>query len=114
MIRPPFRIDPDAGASAPRRTGRSEDADVQALQGEVERLLLITEALWRIAKERLGCDENELIRQITMIDLEDGQLDSRKPSAPPKPCPKCGRVLSKRRPRCLFCGEPIAADPFER
>ena len=114
MIRPPFRIDSSAGDAVPRRTGRTEDADVQALQSEVERLLLITEALWRIAKERLGCDENELIRQITLIDLEDGKLDSRKPTTAPKPCPKCGRVLSKHRPRCLFCGEPIAADPFER
>ena len=93
---------------------RSDDAQIQALQNEVERLLLITEGLWRIVRERTGAEENELVKQIAMIDLEDGKLDARKPSTPPKPCPKCNRVLSKHRPRCLFCGEPIATDPFER
>ncbi len=100
--------------AAPRRVSRSDAADISELQSEIERLLLITEALWRITKEKLGCDDNELIKQITLIDLQDGKLDARKPPTPPQPCPKCGRVLGKHRPRCLFCGEPIAADPFAR
>lgn len=94
--------------------GRLRDGEIAELQGEVERLLLITEALWRILKEKHGLDDNELVKQITMIDIEDGKLDGRKPAKPPQPCPKCGRTLGKNRPRCLFCGEPIAADPFER
>jgi ribosomal protein S27AE len=115
MPRPPFHLDsPGSGEPIARRSTRSDDADIAALHAEIERLLLITEGLWRIVKEKLQCDENELIKQITVIDLEDGKLDARKPAAPPQPCPKCGRVLAKHRPRCLFCGEPIAADPFAR
>jgi hypothetical protein len=103
-----------SGPLAPRRRTRSDDAELQALEAQVERLLLTTEALWRIVKDKLGCDDKELVHQITLIDLEDGKLDARKPPSPTKPCPKCSRMLSKGRPRCLFCGEPIAIDPFER
>lgn len=112
MFTPPFRS--RESNELPTRRALSSEAEVVELQGEVERLLLITEALWRILKEKHGLDENELVKQITMIDLEDGKLDGRKPATPPKPCPKCQRVLAKNRPRCLFCGEPIAADPFQR
>ncbi len=109
MFNPPFSN--RETASSPRKVN---DAEITELQGEVERLLLITEALWRILKEKHGLADVELVRQITMIDMEDGRLDGRKPTAPPTPCPKCQRMLGKHRPRCLFCGEPIAADPFQR
>lgn len=87
---------------------------IEELRAEVERLLFITEALWRILKEKLALDDVEIIRQITMIDMEDGKLDQRKAKAPPKPCPKCGRVLVKHRVKCMYCGELIAVNPFER
>ena len=112
IFTPPFRA--CEGDGVPTHRPRSNDGEVAELQGEVERLLLITEALWRILKEKHGLEENELVKQITLIDLEDGKLDGRKPTAAPKPCPKCNRMLARNRPRCLFCGEPIAADPFQR
>jgi hypothetical protein len=112
MFNPPFRV--NEGDAGPTRKPRSGGGEVAELEGEIERLMLITEALWRILKEKHGLDDNELVRQITMIDLEDGRLDGRKPATPPQPCPKCQRMLAKNRPRCLFCGEPIAADPFQR
>ena len=112
MFTPPFHM--REGEAVPTHRPRSTDGEVAELQNEVERLLLITEALWRILKEKHGLDENELVKQITLIDLEDGKLDGRKAATPPQPCPKCQRMLAKHRPRCLFCGEPIAADPFQR
>src|SRR4051794_15245020 len=80
-----FSYEPTGGPLAPRRKTRSDDAELQALELQVERLLLTTEALWKIVKEKLGCDDRDLVRQITMIDLEDGKLDARKPPSPPKP-----------------------------
>ena len=112
MFTPPFRV--REGDPIPTAKSRSNEGEIAELQGEIERLMLISEALWRILKEKHGLDENELVKQITLIDLEDGKLDGRKPATPPQPCPKCGRTLAKNRPRCLFCGEPIAADPFQR
>ena len=88
--------------------------EVAEIKAEIERLYFITEALWRIVKEKHGLDENEIVRQITMIYLEDGKLDQRKAKTPPKPCPKCGRVLGKQRAKCMYCGELIAVNPFER
>jgi hypothetical protein len=115
LFEPPFRLNsqeplPPITPKVPR----SNDGDIAALQAENERQLLIIEALWRIVRDKLGVDEQELVRQITILDMEDGRLDGRKASTPPKPCPACNRTLGKNRPRCLFCGEPIAADPFER
>lgn len=108
---PPLRSSqPD---SLPARV-RSGESEISELQFEVERLRIISEALWRIVQEKLGLDEKELIRMMTAIDMEDGKLDGRVAPTPPVPCPKCNRMLAKNRPRCLFCGEPIAADPFQR
>ena len=95
--------------------GKAEPgSDIVQLRADVERLYFVTEALWRILKEKHALDDDEIIRQVTMIDMEDGKLDGRKSKQPPQPCPKCGRVLSKQRASCLFCGELIAVNPFER
>ncbi len=89
-------------------------SEVSELRADVERLYFITEALWRILKEKHGLEDNEIIRQIATIDMEDGKLDGRKAKTPPQPCPKCGRVVGKQRMKCLYCGELIASQPFER
>jgi hypothetical protein len=99
--------------AAPRRDSEPS-ADVHELRGEIERLYFITEALWRILKEKHALDDNEIVRQITMIDMEDGALDGRKAKVPPKPCPRCSRPLGKQRLKCMYCGELIVNDPFAR
>jgi hypothetical protein len=98
----------------PQRAGSDSTADITQIQGDIERLYFITEALWRIIKEKHGLQDEEIIRQITVIDMEDGKLDSRKAKTPPQPCPKCGRTLGRQRNKCLFCGELVAVNPFQR
>ena len=100
-------------ASRPAGGAVSDAGEVQ-LRADVERLYFIAEALWRILREKLGVDDQEIIRQIAAIDLEDGKLDGRKAPQPPQPCPKCGRTLTKQRLKCMYCGEFIVADPFDR
>ena len=104
-----------ANATAGRRP------EVQRVQGEVdqlkydiERILLITEALWTILKEHHGYDDEELIRRIGEIDFRDGKLDGRVASEPPSQCPHCQRTLLKNRPFCMYCGKPVAVNPFNR
>jgi hypothetical protein len=105
----------DAQPEPSGRLSKSEPlSDAAEMKADIERLYFITEALWRILREKHGLDDVEIVRQITAIDMEDGKLDSRKAKTPPQPCPKCGRVLGRQRMKCIFCGELIAVDPFER
>ena len=105
----------EAPDSLPLHQPHSESlADAAEMRADIERLYFITEALWRILKEKHGLDDLEIVRQITAIDMEDGKLDGRKLKTPPQPCPKCGRVLGKQRTKCMYCGELIAVNPFER
>ena len=88
--------------------------EIHLLESEVERLLMITEALWSIVQEKFGYDDQELVRRMVMIDMRDGKLDGKVAAMAPKSCPKCNRTLFKHRPRCLYCGEPVAPNPFDR
>ncbi|HOW97903.1 MAG TPA: hypothetical protein P5567_00730 [Kiritimatiellia bacterium] len=97
----------DAGAVRDR-------IEIQTLRAEVERLLMIAEALWSILAEKFDLPEEELLRRIHEIDRRDGKLDGRVAPEPPSLCPKCSRPMEKRRPYCMYCGQPVARDPFER
>lgn len=89
-------------------------SEVARLQMQVERLLMITEALWGILKEQNGFDDKELQKRIVEIDLRDGRMDGRVAATPPAACPKCGRMVPKQSVRCMYCGEPLLMDPFAR
>ncbi len=109
---------PDVPSNTPREgawaAARDPKSEIEGLRFDVERLLLINEALWSILKEKTDLQDADLIRRIADIDLADGKLDGRKAKSPPRSCPHCQRVLAKHRPRCLFCGKPVEAAPFER
>jgi hypothetical protein len=107
-------IDETSRPLSPTPQQRSDTSEVAQLRADVERLYFITEALWRILQEKHGIEDQEIIRQIAAIDMEDGKLDGRKAPQPPQPCPKCGRTLTKQRLKCMYCGEFIAVNPFER
>jgi len=89
-------------------------SEILELEEKVERLLIVTEALWNILREKLSLEEQELVRRMVQIDLRDGKLDGRVAPSPPQQCPKCNRTLPKGKSRCMFCGEPIPPRPFAR
>ena len=86
------------------------------LKSDIERLLMINEALWIFLKEEHGYSDEDLIKKIAEIDMRDGKLDGRvKPVSKEKSvCKNCGRPVGKRRPTCLYCGAALVRDPFER
>ena len=100
--------------SGPPRDSRSLEREVVQLHADVERLLLISEALWKILRERCDLSDDELVKEITKLDLEDGLPDYRKKPTEPRTCPSCHRVLSKRKAVCSMCGAPVPIAPFER
>jgi hypothetical protein len=101
-------------ASDARTTAREAKTEVDELRHDLERLMLVTEALWRIVRERLQCTEAELVQRIQEIDMEDGKLDGRKAPTPARDCPHCQRKLLKHQPRCFYCGKEVQFLPFER
>ncbi len=74
---------------------RGVKTDMQGVQYEIERLLMITEALWTLMRKEHGYEDLELIRRITEIDMRDGKLDGRVAKSRVAECPKCKHVLSK-------------------
>jgi hypothetical protein len=93
---------------------REARSRVESLEAELERVLILAEAMWTLMQRRLGCQDEELMRTIAEIDMRDGKLDGKVSATPPQPCPSCGRTLTKKRPLCLFCGTAVLQDPFAR
>ena len=107
---------PDLWASIAARQAQSEaqkaSSEVEFLRHDVDRLLMIAEALWTILKEQHGYDDAELMRRVQEIDLRDGRMDGRVAQSEPIACEKCGRPIGKRRGFCIYCGTPVADRPF--
>jgi len=91
-----------------RRTAR----DVQALEARCDRLAMLCEAMWTMMREQLNLTDEQLLDRINQIDLTDGRLDGKVDRAGAIDCYKCGRTVSRRFARCMYCGEAVAQDPF--
>ena len=102
------------GDSEARDEARRANSDIAHLRADIERLFMISEALWIILKEKHGYSDEELIRHVEDIDLRDGRLDGDQGKAEPRDCPECGRTLQKQRPLCIYCGTPVDWGPFDR
>ncbi len=75
----------------------------EELNFHVNKLTLACLALWSLMKDSGQFTENTLLERIRQIDLMDGKLDG-KIGRKVKRCAKCGRVMSRRHGRCLYCG----------
>ena len=92
-------------------------AEIEVLKFYVERLSMITEALWTILKEKHGYSDEDLMKRIGEIDVRDGKLDGHASSGEPPSCPQCKRMhVAKHRPMCLYCGAamPVPDHPSFR
>lgn len=105
-----IRAATEAGSKA-----NQASSEIMQLRREVNRLLMITEALWDFIRDREGLTDEHLVAKIDEIDLRDGALDGRSAKAPPTQCDACGRTLAKRQPVCIYCGTYAESrDPFAR
>jgi hypothetical protein len=98
-------------AAAVAENARSQ---VEKMQADLDRLMLCTQALWEILKEEHGYSEEQLVRRITEIDMQDGRLDGKVAAQGPVSCPDCGRINKRNRSACLYCGTPFQIEPFSR
>ena len=88
--------------SAPPTDGLARDAVVR-LEEKLDRLGLITRAMFELMQETDGLTEERLTAKVVEIDVRDGEQDGRM-TPRPKKCPKCEAMMSPKFARCLFCG----------
>lgn len=101
---------------AERADEKSEDlqARVDELERKVELLLMTSETLWSLLKEKHGWRDEALLERIREIDLQDGKLDGRVAKTSPTRCPACGKTIQKTARTCIYCGLKLPPAPFER
>jgi len=88
-----------AARAAARDATRSSDAVAERL----DQLTLVCMALWSLLREKTNLTEEDLMERVKQIDLADGSEDGKLRVQVAK-CADCGRVLSQRHRRCMYCG----------
>ena len=83
------------------------------LKADVERLFMITQALWELLKAEHGYTDETLAKKVLEIDLSDGRLDGKVAKKERPDCPSCGKKMG-RHPVCMYCGAQIDCGPFDR
>jgi hypothetical protein len=101
-------------ASDAKISSRRALQEINALNWKVEKLLMITEALWRTLKESQGLEDSFLENLVEEIDAEDGRLDGKVAKSPPLECPGCGRAMSATLKKCIYCGSTAKGAVFRR
>ena len=86
------------------------NTQIEFLARDVERLSMVTQALWQILKDEHGYDDEVLRKKVMEIDLADRTEGGHAP----QPCDQCHRPLARRHAHCLYCGAARKVDPFER
>ena len=84
-------------------------SEADLVKHDIDRLLMITEALWTFLKKQHGYSDDDLVKAVSTIDARnhgDGTSVMEK-------CPSCGRMVSPHRKLCLYCGNPVPQTLFE-
>ena len=102
-----------AGADAAQAKGAARRAkhSVDDLEARLDRTVMACEAMWTLLRDKLGLTDEQLMDQITALDLSDGKLDGKVRRTAVR-CPKCDRTIARRFPNCMYCGQAVVHDPF--
>lgn len=85
---------------------------IDRVDDRISHLALLCRAMFELLQERTDITNDDLAKKIEEIDLRDGRADG-KMSAQIKKCPTCGKTLSPKFNRCLYCGyQDVSSDPF--
>lgn len=98
-------------AGSPLRTQGKEE--MRRLEDRVEKLVLVNRAMWELVRDANGFTEEQLFEKVVEVDLRDGSQDG-KLSKGVTVCASCGRNISPKRQKCLYCGrQNEATDAFD-
>jgi hypothetical protein len=103
-----------AAASVAENAAREAQTEVEVYKHDLNRLLLITEALWFLMKEQHGYTEDVLVKLIQEIDHGKTTASGIAIKDPPMACAACKRINASKRTFCLYCGKPLNTHPFAR
>lgn len=94
-----------------KHQARQAKAQVQVLEQNLAKALMINEALWEIIRDKLNLKDEDLYNKLYEVDMRDGQLDGKNQQSVSE-CPKCQRKNSPRHAACIYCGEVIDQSVF--
>lgn len=101
-------------ASIPAHSSVSVD-DIEDLSERINRLVLMSAAMWSIMEEN-GATQEHLLQRIEEIDAADGVVDGTI-TAKAHRCADCDSMVAPGLTACQFCGEPLPRDstagPFD-
>jgi ribosomal protein S27AE len=92
-----------AARDVSNRREREVSSSVEVLEDRLEKLSLVSLAMWSLIQEKTGLTEQDLMDRVKAIDLADGIEDGKVTQTVSK-CVKCGRTMSPRHRKCLYCG----------
>lgn len=96
------------------RSGQRAERDVRRLEERIETMHLVMMSMWAIMQQKLGVTDEDLADMVRELDLRDGKLDGKMAPRVAK-CAACGRVMSERHARCMYCGgDRLDLSSFER
>lgn len=98
----------DASATASRAESKSQNLGyrISELEDRIDSLAITCQALWELLREHASITDEQLANKVSEVDLRDGQADG-KMRGGTENCGKCGRTVSMRHMRCLYCGEQL-------
>ena len=103
-------IDANMGGRSPNQSSMSSSQrdrlEIRFLRANLEKTLMICEALWELLRERGKMTDEHLHEKLYEIDMRDGVLDGKNQRAISQ-CPNCKRNVSPRHATCLYCGHVI-------
>ncbi|MFP4355439.1 MAG: hypothetical protein ACLFUJ_10005 [Phycisphaerae bacterium] len=94
-----------AESAAARSKARADSVglEIRALEEKVDKLTLVCMSMWSLLLERTDLTEQDLMQRVKDIDLIDGTEDGKVTKSVQK-CAQCGRTMSPRHNKCLYCG----------
>jgi hypothetical protein len=105
----------DAQSDQLQKQASSMQSSRVELEMRHEQLKLVTLALWRLLKDRVGLTEAELKRYVESTDLLDGSADGTADlTRELVKCSRCNRSVLNTAVVCPFCGtRQKSADVFD-
>ena len=104
-----------ASAVASAQSAANEaKTNVEIFKHDIDRLLLVTEALWTLMKQQHGYTDDVLVGLIQDIEKQKAAAYASAAKDPPAACPYCGRLNTATRSFCMYCGKALPAKPFAR